>query len=124
MADWTLILLSEATTLPTEPQPTDLFNNFFRNKKSTKWDVFTEMISFHYILCGPIKRTVVDQLTKNVIWAKRILIAATFSLYLFGWFIFPDHADFVCSDVTSDNDLNQLMFIIRNSRLFAVNDDI
>ena len=30
-------------------------------------------------------------------------------------------ACFVCSDVSSDNDLNQLMFIIRNSGLFLVN---
>ena len=31
--------------------------------------------------------------------------------------------NFVCSEVISNNDLNQLMFIIRNARLFVLNDN-
>ena len=40
MADWTLILLSEATTLPTEPQPTDLFNNIFLEIRKVRNEMF------------------------------------------------------------------------------------
>ena len=36
---------------------------------------------------------------------------------------FWEHQTFLCSDVSSDNDLNQLMFIIRNEGVFVVNDN-